>query len=347
MANETPQIDDAQFADMFKRQYLAREARRTEERASRVRELQAAQRQLAAERAARPGTMTMPEREGPSAIDQQYDNAQAARQSLDARVPAPPVAFVGGAGTLPRSPELDSLGTRPPVMRIGDPEPRVVTPAMAENARDALRRQRDAQAGPAGRNAAQQNAQSFAERQRKVASWAPVQPANPSGILPGEEQVTSRDTLKQLSPAEQESLQKKFESSGQAMDFDEWLSSNFGDIPPQDRVAEMRASASSTPRMVLGRDEDLPPGTNSPLADARIAAGKPLPEGREPGQYSPQQRRTMSRNVHNPEVPMTPFGGTFTLGASGGMSSRAPSPDAMAQAAAIAKDQGEIGRAHV
>lgn len=305
---------------------------------------------LARVRGERPAAMEMPEGDGgPSPLDQQYDAAQAERRELEARMPAPRVAYVGGTSTLPPSPELHSLGTRPPVMRIGDPEPRVVTPGMVDNARDALRRQRDAQAGPAGRRAAQQNAQSFAERRRKVDSWAPVWPANPSGILPGEEQVTSRDTWQQLSPADQTSLRQKFETGGHAgaMDFDEWLSSNFGDLPPQDRAAEMRSSAAGTPRMSIGRDTSLPPGTNSPLAEARIAAGKPLPEGREPGQYSPGQRRTMSRNIHNPEVPMTQFGGTFTLDADGSMSSRAPSTAATAQAEAIAKEQGEGSPSHV
>jgi hypothetical protein len=305
---------------------------------------------LARVRGERPAAMAMPEGDGgPSSLDQQYDAAQAERRELEARMPAPSVAYVGGTSAIPPSPELHSLGTRPPVMRIGDPEPRVVTPGMVENARDALRRQRDAQAGPAGRRAAQQNAQSFAERRRKVDSWAPVWPANPSGILPGEEQVTSRDTWQQLSPADQTSLRQKFETGGHAdaMDFDEWLSSNFGDLPPQDRAAEMRSSAAGTPRMSIGRDTSLPPGTNSPLAEARLAAGKPLPEGREPGQYSPGQRRTMARNVHNPEVPMTQFGGTFTLDADGSMSSRAPTTAATAQAEAIAKEQGDGSPSHV
>ena len=55
----------------------------------------------------------------------------------------------------------------------------------------------------------------------------------------------------------------------------------------------------------------------------------------------------MSRNVHAPEVPMTRFGGTFTYNADGSASSRAPSPAAIAQADAIAADQGTYSPSHV
>ena len=162
-----------------------------------------------------------------------------------------------------------------------------------------------------------------------------------SGVLPGEEQVQTQDTFRQLSPAEQSALKAKYETGGHAktMSYDDWLSENFGELPPQERLASMRQSATSAPRFSVGVDPTLPPGKNSPLADARNAAGKPLPEGREPSQYSPEQRTRMSRNVHNPEVPMTPFGGTFTnTSAEGDVSSRAPNPAMLQTAEAIAAD---------
>lgn len=172
-----------------------------------------------------------------------------------------------------------------------------------------------------------------------------------TGILPGEEQVTTRDVLRQLSPAEQSSLQKKYETGGhsQTMSYDDWLSTNFGDMPPAERAATMKSVATSAPRVSIGKDPTLPPGRNTELAKSRLAAGKPLPEGREPGQYTPEQRRTMSRNVYNPEVPMTPFGGTFTLTASGARTARAPNPEMLATADAIAHDpsQGEYSDSHI
>lgn len=174
-------------------------------------------------------------------------------------------------------------------------------------------------------------------------------PTPESGTLPGEEQVTTRDTLRQLSPTEQTALQRKFDSGGHSntMSYDDWLTENFGDLPPAERASQMRASSSATPRVNIGKDPYLPAGENSDLAQGRRAAGLPLPEGREAKQYSPEQLRAMSRNVHNPDIPMTRFGGTFTHNPGGALSSRAPNPDMMAQAAAIAKDQGEFSDSHI
>lgn len=182
---------------------------------------------------------------------------------------------------------------------------------------------------------------------------APQQSAQPpeSGVLPGEEQVTTRDVLRQLSPAEQASLQRKYETSGHANleGYDDWLSTHFGDLPPQERLATMRSSAQAAPRVQIGKDPTHVPGKNTELARSRVAAGKPLPEGREPNQYTPEQRRTMSQNIHAPEVPMTPFGGTFTQNADGAVSSRAPDPNMLATANAIAADpnQGEYSDSHI
>jgi hypothetical protein len=224
---------------------------------------------------------------------------------------------------------------QPPPMTVGDPD-RTVSPRTVAHATTVLR---GMQPQPEGRSPSQENAQTFADTQRGLES----------GILPGEEQVTSQDTFRQLTADEQAALRRKYETGGHAetMKWEDWLADNFGDDPPDARLQMMRGSATSTPRLSIGRDESLKPGENSPLARSRLAAGKPLPEGREPHQYSPQQRRTMQRNVHNPEVPMTPFGGTFTLNEDGAMSSRAPAPQSMQEAAAIAKDQGEFSPSHV
>lgn len=183
-------------------------------------------------------------------------------------------------------------------------------------------------------------------------SMPPQEAAAPrmeSGVLPGEEQVTTRDVLGRLAPPEQAALQKKYEAGGHAgtLSYDDWLSDNFGDLPPQERAAAMKASATATERVNIGKDPTLPPATNSDLARSRQAAGKPLPEGREPDQYTPEQRRTMSRNVYNPEVPMTRFGGTFTHNVSGSVSERAANPAMLERAEAIGRDQGYGSPSHV
>jgi hypothetical protein len=139
-----------------------------------------------------------------------------------------------------------------------------------------------------------------------------------------------------LSPSEQDLLRKKYESGGhtQTMSYDDWLDANFADSS----VDEVRSAATSTPRIQAGKDPNLLPGDPSRLAKSRVAADKPLPEGRDMGQYSARQKRVMSRNVHSPEVPMNRFGGTFTMNVDGSMSSRAPNPEMLATAEAIAAD---------
>lgn len=170
-----------------------------------------------------------------------------------------------------------------------------------------------------------------------------------SGILPGEEQVTSQDTFGTLSPEEQKALRGKYATGGHSgtMTFEDWLSENYAELPPEERAAKMRSQGAATPRIQAGRDPNLEPGQNTAVAKSRQAAGKPLPEGREATQYTPDQRRTMQRNVHSPEVPMQRFGGTFTHNVDGSLSSRAPNPDALKQAAAIAADQGEGSPSHL
>jgi hypothetical protein len=168
-------------------------------------------------------------------------------------------------------------------------------------------------------------------------------------ILPGEEQVTSQDTFRALDQQEQAALRGKYDTGGHSgtMTFEDWLSENYAELPPEERAAQMRTQGAATPRIQAGRDPRLEPGQNSAVAKSRQEAGKPLPEGREASQYSPEQRRTMQRNVHSPEVPMQRFGGTFTPNVDGSVSSRAPNPAAMQQATAIAADQGEGSQSHV
>jgi len=147
-----------------------------------------------------------------------------------------------------------------------------------------------------------------------------------------------------MTPATAAALRKKYEGSGhtQTMTFDDWYDANFADSKPE----EVDRAAAATPRIQAGRNPNLPAGEASGLAKSRIAAGKPIPEGRDIRQYSPDQRRTMQRNVHTPEVPMQRFGGTFTQNVDGSVSSRAPNPQALRDAEAIAAEQGPGSASH-
>jgi hypothetical protein len=148
--------------------------------------------------------------------------------------------------------------------------------------------------------------------------------------------IAPAPALDAMSPSDAAALRKKYEQSGhtQNMTFDDWYAENFSDATPE----EVERSATSTPRIQAGRDPLLPVGENSPVAKSRIANNKPLPEGREASQYTPEQRRTMQRNVHSPEVPMTRHGGTFAYNVNGSVSSRAPNPDMLRTAEQIAAD---------
>lgn len=214
-------------------------------------------------------------------------------------------------------------------------------------------RARRAATPPVNRRAMQDMATRLRTNQRVRAAIPEQEPeqAPESGTLPGEEQVTTRDVLRQLSPAEQAALQKRYETSGhtQTMSYDDFLSTHFGDLPPTERAAAMKSVATTAPRVNIGKDPMHRPGTNTELARSRVDAGKPLPEGRQPKQYTPEQRRVMSRNVFHPEVPMSRFGGTFTQTADGALMARAPNPQALELAAQIAADpqQGAFSDSHI
>jgi hypothetical protein len=194
--------------------------------------------------------------------------------------------------------------------------------------------------------------QAFTGHMRPIHGRDALVPDEPeSGTLPGEERITTQDTLRAMSPAEQSSLQKKFEGGGHSntMSYDDWLSENFGDIPPTDRLAQMRQSAVMAPRVKPVGDPTLSPGEQTMMAKERRLAGRPIPEGREPDHYSKVQAREMSRNVRNPDIQMTRFGGTFTHNPDGSKSARAPSPQAMELANFIAADptQGPMSDSHI
>lgn len=156
-----------------------------------------------------------------------------------------------------------------------------------------------------------------------------------SGILPGEEQVTTADTLGQLSDAERKQLEAMYEQSGMAgtggmETFEDWASTHFGDAPPQERLGQMRRAAGmQMPPETIVPQEEVLPGQNSRLAQGRVDAGGVLPEGRDIKQYGQTQRRQMGTNIWNPHAQMTVFGGTHVHNPNGSLSARAPRPGSL------------------
>lgn len=338
-ANDMP-AEEREFADRFKRQYLAREARRSEQRASRVRELQAAHRQLMAERSARPSPAADPLLMPEEGSESPQETLALPDPSPYSRPPAAPSATARAAMTETSKAASENWGranaaadaraavaaTTDPTNPLGIPSAEAlnmdvpVPYAPAKTGLDALPPPKAHSKAPVygGRS--------------PVPGWN-LPPE--SGTLPGEEQVTSMDVFKRLKPHEQAAIRHKYErgSHAHADSFEDYLGLQYGDLPPDAREAAMRAE--------YGSPEEM-----SPTARARRDAGKPLPEGLKPGYYAPDQARTMSRNIHSPEVPMAPSGGTFTHNADGSVSSRAPEDFRLQDAAKAAEYYGEGSPEH-
>jgi hypothetical protein len=160
------------------------------------------------------------------------------------------------------------------------------------------------------------------------------------------------DTFRQLTPAQQAAMRRLHEQHSPARDFEEWLAEGYGEDTPQNRLKAMQDRSGtvpivSAPGVDVVPDLTLPAGARSPLADQRVASGKPLPEGRDPSHYSPEQWRRMNRNIHAPDVPTKPFGGTWVVGPDGELSARAPDPSLMAAAEQAKAAHGEYSMPHI
>lgn len=180
----------------------------------------------------------------------------------------------------------------------------------------------------------------------------PAAPSSPSGILPGEEQVQTMDTFRQLTPAQQDAMRRLHKQHSPARDFEEWLAEGYGEDTPQDRLKAMEERSGTVPIASAAGvdvlpDQTLPPGGRSQMAGQRVQSGKPLPEGRDPSHYSPEQWKRMNRNIHAPDVPTKPFGGTFVVGPDGELSARAPDPSLMAAAEHAKAAEGEYSIPHI
>jgi hypothetical protein len=202
---------------------------------------------------------------------------------------------------------------------------------------NAAEKEKQARAAIEFRTRVANDAKPIADRQRGKEAWAAGGPPSEDAPVPD---------LASMSPSDAKRLRSRYEGSGhtQTMTYEDWLSANFAGSTP----GEVVASARATPRIQAGQDPNLLPGEKSGLAGSRQAAGKPLPEGRDISQYTPEQRRKMSRNVHSPEVPMDRFGGTSTYNVDGSTSSRAPNPEMLSLASDIAADpeQGANSASH-
>jgi hypothetical protein len=172
-------------------------------------------------------------------------------------------------------------------------------------------------------------------------------PPMESGVLPGEEQVTTMGTFASMSPQDQAALRARHK--GQPVSFEDWASETWSELPPAERIAAMQAAARTAPQMRVGTVPGAAtPGENTPLANPKQHPGRPLPEGRAPKQYedatvlhrgvlSPQAP-LMQNNADSPEIPMKRFQGTYAYDPSGKQYYRAPNMDLMEQAQAIAND---------
>lgn len=87
--------------------------------------------------------------------------------------------------------------------------------------------------------------QRFANMRQKRMSPVPTHIANrpiltPSGILPGEEQVTTADSLGMVSPGVRKGLERVHAGAGTSATFDDWAKEKYASLPPEERLKAMR-----------------------------------------------------------------------------------------------------------
>lgn len=104
------------------------------------------------------------------------------------------------------------------------------------------------------------------------------------GILPGEEQVTTQDTFLMLPPEVRMDLRTAHLKGGHGdtMKFEDWLSENFSELPPQQRIDAMRevanrrptppVIANAAPQPAQAQQAAATPRQLTPEQQARIAA---------------------------------------------------------------------------
>lgn len=175
--------------------------------------------------------------------------------------------------------------------------------ARAERTEQARARQ-DRVAAEGARYAAELRAETEAMR-RRAAGNAAAGTGVESGILPGEEQVTTRSTFDRLAPGQRAAIQQQWSKRAGDDNFDEYLTRTFGDLPPADRAEEM----------------------------ARVAGPAGLT------QQQRQERRDVTHNFLAPDIPMMEGKGTFVRNPDGSRSMRAIDPHGLDAAKQFSADQ--------
>lgn len=112
----------------------------------------------------------------------------------------------------------------------------------------------------------------------------PVAP--PSGILPGEEQVTTMDSLGMASPGVRSGLERQWKAAGSAGTFEQFLQNKYQMMPPEERLKAMRRDGLAD-QMQNQRDRQLARKIVS--RDARFT---PQGEG-----MNPEQREALLRDT--------------------------------------------------
>jgi hypothetical protein len=108
----------------------------------------------------------------------------------------------------------------------------------------------------------------------------------PSGILPGEEQVTTMDSLGMASPGVRSGLERQWKSAGSAGTFEQFLQNKYQMMPPEERVQAMRRDGLAD-QMANQRDRQL-----ARKIVARDARFTPQGEG-----MNPEQREALLRDT--------------------------------------------------
>lgn len=112
----------------------------------------------------------------------------------------------------------------------------------------------------------------------------PVAP--PSGILPGEEQVTTMDSLGMASPGVRAGLERRYKQAGTQGTFEEYLQNEYQMMPPEERLKAMRRDGLADQQQNL-RDRQL--ARKIVARDARFT-----PEGEG---MTPQEREALLRTA--------------------------------------------------
>lgn len=184
------------------------------------------------------------------------------------------------------------------------------------DAREAEARRREAPARAAAaarRDRVQQEGERYAAvlraeteaMRRRAAGAADTGSGVESGMLPGEEQVTTRSTFDRLAPGQRAAIQQQWSKGAGDENFEEYLSRTFGDLPPAARAEEM----------------------------ARVAGPAGLT------QQQRQERRDVTHNFLLPDIPMMEGKGTFVRNPDGSRSMRAIDPRGLEAAKQFSSDQ--------